>query len=105
ITVAVKKIHTPCRLILSGTPLQNTLAEIWSLMDFVYAGRLNTLETFNERFAVPITQGGYANATKQQLTTAYKCAVVLRDTISPFILRRLKNNVQKTLELPDKNEK
>ncbi|KAK6043380.1 protein, SNF2 family [Cooperia oncophora] len=56
ITVAVKKIHTPCRLILSGTPLQNTLAEI--------------------------------------------C-----DTISPFILRRLKNNVQRTLELPDKNEK
>ncbi|KAK5972601.1 hypothetical protein GCK32_004138 [Trichostrongylus colubriformis] len=105
ITVALKKIHTPCRLILSGTPLQNTLVEIWSLMDFVYSGRLNTLDTFNERFAVPITQGGYANATKQQLATAYKCAVVLRDTISPFILRRLKTNVQKTIVLPDKNEK
>ncbi|VDO41926.1 unnamed protein product [Haemonchus placei] len=105
ITKAVKKFHTPCRLILSGTPLQNSLTEIWSLMDFVYSGRLNTLDTFNERFAIPITQGGYANATKQQLLTAYKCAVVLRDTISPFILRRMKNHVQKTLVLPDKNEK
>lgn len=47
-------------------------------MDFVYAGRLNNIDTFIEKFAIPITQGGYANATKKQLTAAYKCAVVLR---------------------------
>ncbi|RCN44119.1 helicase protein [Ancylostoma caninum] len=76
-----------------------------SLMDFVYCGKLNSLETFTERFAIPITQGGYANATKQQLVTAYKCAVVLRDAISPYILRRLKKDVKRSLDLPDKNEK
>ncbi|KIH69618.1 hypothetical protein ANCDUO_00036 [Ancylostoma duodenale] len=74
-------------------------------MDFVYCGKLNSLETFTERFAIPITQGGYANATKQQLVTAYKCAVVLRDAISPYILRRLKKDVKRSLDLPDKNEK
>ncbi|KAJ1353212.1 hypothetical protein KIN20_009804 [Parelaphostrongylus tenuis] len=105
ISEAVKQLHTPCRLILTGTPLQNSLIEIWSLMDFVYAGKLNSLDTFTEKFAVPITQGGYANATKQQLLTAYKCATVLRDAISPFILRRVKKSVQKSLELPEKNEK
>uniref|UniRef100_A0A0K0D7J0 Helicase ATP-binding domain-containing protein n=1 Tax=Angiostrongylus cantonensis TaxID=6313 RepID=A0A0K0D7J0_ANGCA len=78
ISETVKQLHTPCRLVLSGTPLQNSLTEIWSLMDFVYTGKLNSLETFTEKFATPITQGGYANATKQQLLTAYKCATVLR---------------------------
>ncbi|VDM76367.1 unnamed protein product [Strongylus vulgaris] len=101
ISQTVKQLHTPCRLILSGTPLQNSL----SLMDFVYSGKLNSLDTFTERFAIPITQGGYANATKQQLLTAYKCAVVLRDAISPYILRRLKKDVKKSLDLPEKNEK
>ncbi|KAK6759347.1 hypothetical protein RB195_021125 [Necator americanus] len=105
ISQTVKQLHTPCRLILSGTPLQNSLPEIWSLMDFVYCGKLNSLDTFTERFAIPITQGGYANATKQQLATAYKCAVVLRDAISPYILRRLKKDVKKSLDLPEKNEK
>ncbi|CAJ0609014.1 unnamed protein product [Cylicocyclus nassatus] len=105
ISQSVKQLHTPCRIILSGTPLQNSLPEIWSLMDFVYSGKLNSLETFTERFALPITQGGYANATKQQLLTAYKCAVILRDAISPYILRRLKKDVKKSLDLPDKNEK
>ncbi|EPB77667.1 hypothetical protein ANCCEY_03258 [Ancylostoma ceylanicum] len=105
VSQTVKQLHTPCRLILSGTPLQNSLTEIWSLIDFVYCGKLNSLETFTERFAIPITQGGYANATKQQLVTAYKCAVVLRDAISPYILRRLKKDVKRSLDLPDKNEK
>ncbi|VDM62857.1 unnamed protein product [Angiostrongylus costaricensis] len=105
ISETVKQLHTPCRLVLSGTPLQNSLTEIWSLMDFVYTGKLNSLETFTEKFAAPITQGGYANATKQQLLTAYKCATVLRDAISPFILRRVKKSVQKSLNLPEKNEK
>ncbi|PAV73280.1 hypothetical protein WR25_14338 [Diploscapter pachys] len=103
-TLALKDVRTPHRIILSGSPMQNNLKELWSLLDFVYPGRLGSLKTFTEKFCIPITQGGYANATKIQATTAYKCAIVLRDAINPFILRRLKKDVQQVLELPEKNE-
>ena len=77
-TLALKDLPTPHRLILSGSPMQNNLKELWSLIDFVYPGLLGSLKTFTEKFAIPITQGGYANASEVQATTAYKCAVVLR---------------------------
>lgn len=65
----VKQVKTPHRLILSGSPLQNNLKELWSLFDFVYPGKLGTLPDFMEQFAVPITHGGYANATQVQVIT------------------------------------
>ena len=76
--------------------MQNNLKELWcvylpriylarkrdfvcrSLIDFVYPGRLGALKDFNERFAMPITAGGFATATKIQVRTAYKCACLLR---------------------------
>jgi len=61
------QFKTPHRLILSGSPIQNNLRELWSLFDFVYPGLLGTLPVFIEQFAIPITQGGYANATKIQV--------------------------------------
>uniref|UniRef100_A0A915CHY0 DNA repair and recombination protein RAD54-like n=2 Tax=Parascaris univalens TaxID=6257 RepID=A0A915CHY0_PARUN len=103
-TTAVKEVRTPHRLILTGSPLQNSLKELWSLMDFVYPGRLGALQTFTEKFAVPITQGGYANASAVQVRTAYKCACVLRDAINPYILRRMKKDVEMTVQLPSKTE-
>jgi len=103
-TLAVKRFKTPHRLILSGSPIQNNLKELWSLFDFIYPGKLGTLPVFLEQFAVPITQGGYSNATEIQVQIAYRCATVLRDTISPYLLRRLKEDVKLTLNLPNKNE-
>ncbi|KAH9372161.1 hypothetical protein HPB48_009706 [Haemaphysalis longicornis] len=94
--------RTTHRLILSGSPIQNSLRELWSLLDFVFPGRLGTLPVFMQEFAVPITQGGYANASDVQ--TAYKCATVLRDTIKPYLLRRMKDDVRSHLRLPSKNE-
>ncbi|KAG7163278.1 DNA excision repair protein ERCC-6-like [Homarus americanus] len=82
----------------------NNLKELWSLFDFVFPGKLGTLPVFLQQFAVPITQGGYANASKLEVQTAFKCASVLRDTINPFLLRRMKNDVRNHLNLPDKNE-
>lgn len=73
-----KQLRTAHRLLLTGCPMQNNLRELWSLVDFVYPGRLGSLQVFHEQFAVPITQGGYANATNVQVRTAYKCACVLR---------------------------
>ncbi|XP_075697952.1 DNA excision repair protein ERCC-6 isoform X2 [Rhinoderma darwinii] len=104
VTLACKQFRTPHRLILSGSPMQNNLRELWSLFDFVFPGKLGTLPVFMEQFSVPITMGGYSNASPVQVKTAYKCACVLRDTINPYLLRRLKADVKMSLSLPDKNE-
>ncbi|EJW81346.1 hypothetical protein WUBG_07746 [Wuchereria bancrofti] len=89
ITLAVKEIRTPHRLILSGSPLQNSLRELWSLIDFVYPGRLGALKSFMDKFSIPITQGGYANATAVQVRTAYKCACILRDLVSEDFIEEI----------------
>uniref|UniRef100_A0A4W4DUE8 DNA excision repair protein ERCC-6 n=1 Tax=Electrophorus electricus TaxID=8005 RepID=A0A4W4DUE8_ELEEL len=104
ITVACKQFRTPHRFILSGSPMQNNLKELWSLFDFVFPGKLGTLPVFMEQFSVPITMGGYSNASPVQVQTAYKCACVLRDSINPYLLRRMKADVKTNLSLPDKNE-
>uniref|UniRef100_A0A914MPN7 DNA repair and recombination protein RAD54-like n=1 Tax=Meloidogyne incognita TaxID=6306 RepID=A0A914MPN7_MELIC len=104
ITLTLKELRTPHRLILSGSPLQNNLRELWSLFDFIYPGLLGSLKEFVEKFSIPITQGGYANATSIQVRTAYKCACILRDAISPYLLRRMKKDVQMVLQLPEKTE-
>uniref|UniRef100_A0A8D2LFZ4 DNA excision repair protein ERCC-6 n=1 Tax=Varanus komodoensis TaxID=61221 RepID=A0A8D2LFZ4_VARKO len=104
VTLACKQFCTPHRIILSGSPMQNNLKELWSLFDFVFPGKLGTLPVFMEQFSVPITMGGYANASPVQVKTAYKCACILRDTINPYLLRRMKGDVKMSLSLPDKNE-
>jgi DNA excision repair protein ERCC-6 len=108
------------------------LKELWSLFDFIFPGKLGTLPAFMQHFAVPIVQGGYANATEVQVglfndlkslllwlkcqlvsdlifvplqvMTAYKCACVLRDTINPYLLRRMKADLQGSLNMPEKTE-
>lgn len=104
ITLAVKQFTTAHRLILSGSPLQNNLKELWSLFDFIYPGKLGTLPVFMQQFSIPITMGGYSNANRSQVATAHKCATVLRDTINPYLLRRLKSDVKAHINLPSKNE-
>ncbi|XP_063234506.1 DNA excision repair protein ERCC-6-like [Bacillus rossius redtenbacheri] len=104
VTLAVKQFRTPHRVILSGSPLQNNLKELWSLFDFIFPGKLGTLPVFLAQLAVPITQGGYANASQVEVATAYKCATVLRDTIAPYLLRRMKADVKSHINLPPKSE-
>ncbi|KAL4239940.1 DNA excision repair protein ERCC-6 [Mactra antiquata] len=103
-TLVCKQFRTPHRVILSGSPIQNNLKELWSLMDFVFPGKLGTLPDFMQHLAVPIVQGGYSNATDVQVQAAYKCACVLRDTINPYLLRRMKADVKMSINLPGKNE-
>lgn len=102
ISLTCKRLKTPNRIILSGTPIQNNLNELWSLFDFIYPGKLGTLPVFQQQFVLPINMGGYANATNVQVQTGYKCAVALRDLISPYLLRRVKSDVAK--DLPEKKE-
>ncbi|RKP07335.1 SNF2 family N-terminal domain-containing protein, partial [Thamnocephalis sphaerospora] len=102
ITVVCKQLNTPHRIIVTGTPIQNNLTELWSLFDFVYPGRLGTLPVFESQFAIPINLGGYANASLLQVEIAYKCASVLRDLVKPYLLKRTKAAVAK--DLPQKTE-
>ncbi|EDN90696.1 hypothetical protein SS1G_00096 [Sclerotinia sclerotiorum 1980 UF-70] len=102
VTIYCKELRTPNRVILSGTPMQNGLIELWSLFDFVFPMRLGTLVNFRQSFEVPIKIGGYANATNLQVLTATKCAETLKDAISPYLLQRLKVDV--AADLPKKSE-
>ena len=102
ITIYCKELRTANRIILSGTPMQNNLVELWSLFDFVFPMRLGTLVNFRQQFEFPIRQGGYANASNLQVQTAMKCAETLKDTISPYLLQRFKADVAS--DLPKKSE-
>lgn len=104
ITLVCKRIRTSHRLAISGTPIQNDLRELWSLFDFVYPGRLGTLPAFEQEFSVPIKYGGYSNASPMQVQLAYRCAIMLRDLIEPFLLRRLKKEVKEVSRMPGKTE-
>ncbi|CDM26849.1 hypothetical protein CBS147339_8378 [Penicillium roqueforti] len=102
ITFSCKELRTPHRIILSGTPMQNSLVDLWSLFDFVFPMRLGNLVTFKNQFEIPIRQGGYASASNLQVQTAAKCAETLKDAISPYLLQRFKADV--TSDLPMKSE-
>ena len=102
ITIYCKELRTANRIILSGTPMQNNLVELWSLFDFIFPMRLGTLVNFRQQFEIPIRQGGYANASNLQVQTASKCAEMLKDTISPYLLQRIKVDV--AADLPKKTE-
>jgi DNA excision repair protein ERCC-6 len=104
VTMACKQIPTPHRLAMSGTPIQNDLRELWSLFDFVFPGRLGTLPAFEQEFAEPIKRGGYTNASPMQVQLAYRCALMLRDLVEPFLLRRLKRDVKEMQKMPGKTE-
>lgn len=102
ITIHCKELRTPNRIILSGTPMQNNLTELWSLFDFVFPMRLGTLVNFRNQFEFPIKRGGYANASNLEFETAVQCAETLKDAISPYLLQRFKADV--ATDLPQKKE-
>jgi DNA excision repair protein ERCC-6 len=104
VTLACKRLRTPHRLALSGTPIQNDLKELWSLFDFVFPGRLGTLPAFEQEFADPVRRGGYSNASPMQVQLAYRCALVLRELINPYLLRRQKKDVKEVSRMPGKTE-
>jgi superfamily II DNA or RNA helicase len=87
---AAKELVSHRRLALTGTPIENRLTEIWSLMDFVSPGVLPPLQKFEEKFSRPIEQGDSKTAAR------------LRAIIHPFVLRRTKTEVAK--DLPPKIE-
>lgn len=92
-TKAVNSIKAPCRIALSGTPVENRLAEFWSIMNFTNAGYLGSLNEFGKDFAKPI-----------QVYNDKKCAEDLKKITAPFLLRRMKTDKSIISDLPDKVE-
>ncbi len=88
---AVFELNADFRLALSGTPVENRLAELWSIMRFANPGLLGSLTRFNERFATPIERNKDRDAQH-----------TLRRLIAPFLLRRTKAQVLQ--ELPPRTE-
>jgi len=103
-TVAAKRFSTPHRIVLSGSPIQNKLQELWSLFDFICPGRLGTLPVFLEEFAAPIEAGNMVGSNEAKVAAAYQCAMALRELTMPCILRRTKAEVMDVLKLPAKQE-
>lgn len=90
-SAAAMKIQADNRVMLTGTPVQNHLGELWSLFQFVNPGLLGNYEHFSQKFIVPIE--GYQDREKQEQ---------LERIVHPFMLRRTKQAVLK--ELPEKTE-
>ncbi|CCK70440.1 RSC chromatin remodeling complex ATPase subunit STH1 KNAG_0E01780 [Huiozyma naganishii CBS 8797] len=91
------------RLILTGTPLQNNLPELWALLNFVLPKIFNSAKTFEDWFNTPFANTG--TQEKLELTEEETLLVIrrLHKVLRPFLLRRLKKEVEK--DLPDKVEK
>ena len=104
ISRVAKLLPTFHRVILSGTPIQNSLLELWSLFDFIYPGRLGSLPAFENEFALPIRTGGYANASRLQAEIAVQTASMLQRIVKPYLLRRRKDDLIETTKLPKKVE-
>lgn len=88
---AVKAIQSRHRLVLTGTPLENSVLDLWSIFDFLMPGYLGSAKDFKERYEVPITHEK-RGAVQERLTRRLK----------PFMLRRLKREVAR--DLPEKIE-
>jgi hypothetical protein len=86
---AARGLRASERFALTGTPVENRLAELWSILEFINPGLLGPLEGFRREFAVPIERYGREAA-----------AVRLRRIVSPFILRRLKSDPAIIADLP-----
>ncbi|KAF8321727.1 hypothetical protein DL93DRAFT_2209827, partial [Clavulina sp. PMI_390] len=93
LTKAVKTIKSHHRLILSGTPIQNNVLELWSLFDFLMPGFLGTESFFNERFGKPIAASREAKSSAKVKEVAANALEALHKQVLPFLLRRLKEDV------------
>ncbi|VEU23692.1 DEKNAAC104910 [Brettanomyces naardenensis] len=95
--------HTRNRLILTGTPLQNSLPELWALLNFILPKVFNSVKSFDEWFNTPFENTGHQE--KLELSEEESLLIIrrLHKVLRPFLLRRLKKDVEK--DLPNKVEK
>ncbi|MBW4616433.1 MAG: helicase [Desmonostoc vinosum HA7617-LM4] len=90
---AIRQLEAAFRIALTGTPVENRLQELWSILDFLNPGYLGNKQFFQRRFAMPIEKYGDTASLGQ-----------LRSLVQPFILRRLKTDREIIQDLPEKQE-
>jgi TATA-binding protein-associated factor len=93
VSIAVKRLASNHRLILSGTPIQNNVLELWSLFDFLMPGFLGTEKVFQDRFAKPIAASRFAKSSSKEQEAGALAIESLHKQVLPFLLRRLKEEV------------
>lgn len=91
---AVRRLRAGRRVALTGTPVENRLSELWSIMQVLSPGLLGTSREFRERFAVPIERDADEEATGR-----------LQRITGPFVLRRMKSDPEIAPDLPAKVER
>jgi SNF2 family DNA or RNA helicase len=91
---AAKAVRAERRLVLTGTPIENSVSDLWSIMDFLMPGYLGDHPSFRDRYEVPIARGDRQSES---------ALARLRRKLNPFLLRRLKRDVAR--ELPPKIER
>jgi SNF2 family DNA or RNA helicase len=92
-TQAIRKLPAANRIAMTGTPVENRLSELWSIMQFLNPGFLGSQAGFRKRFALPIERYQDKAATER-----------LKGLVVPFVLRRLKTDSTIIQDLPDKLE-
>ena len=92
-SMAVKRLASNHRLILSGTPIQNNVLELWSLFDFLMPGFLGTEKIFQDRFAKPIAASRFSKSSSKEQEAGALAIEALHKQVLPFLLRRLKEEV------------
>ncbi|WP_437665007.1 SNF2-related protein [Sorangium sp. So ce1182] len=90
---AARALRASHRFALTGTPVENRLAELWSILEFANPGLLGPLEAFRRAYAVPIERYGNREAAER-----------LRRVVGPFLLRRVKTDPAVAGDLPPKDE-
>ncbi|CCG83717.1 protein of unknown function [Taphrina deformans PYCC 5710] len=100
LTQSVKLVKANHRLILSGTPIQNNVLELWSLFDFLMPGFLGTEKSFHERYAKPIANSRDSKSSSKEQESGALALEALHKQVLPFLLRRLKEEV--LADLPPK---
>ncbi len=92
-STAIRSLPAATRIAITGTPVENRLADLWSILEFTNPGLLGPAATFKKRYAEPIERHGDDEAAQR-----------LRRFTGPFILRRLKTDRSIIADLPDKLE-
>jgi non-specific serine/threonine protein kinase len=92
-TKAIRSFAVQSRIALTGTPVENRLSELWSIMEFLNPGLLGSASNFGKQFSTPIER--YRDKEK---------ATLLKQLTQPFILRRLKTDKSIIQDLPEKIE-
>ncbi|OQR77427.1 TATA-binding protein-associated factor-like [Tropilaelaps mercedesae] len=97
---AIKQLRASHRLILSGTPIQNNVTELWNLFDFLMPGFLGTEKLFSVKYAKPILASREAKASSKEHEQGILAMEALHRQVLPFVLRRTKEDV--LADLPPK---